>query len=297
MLTVFGSIIVDTLFSVPSLPKEGETILATHLFVGPGGKGANQAVAAAKSGGVVAMVGSVGNDPLAKISLNAFKDALVDTLGVQTVEGSTGSAAVMVDPEGANAISVAPEANKKTNLSQVSEERWTETTTLLMQMEIPLDEIENAIFSARRRRIRSILNLAPAALLDLAALRALDILVVNEIELDMLAKGLALDGDPPVALAKEVADFLGNTLAVTLGSRGALLVSNGEMVRAPALRIEALDTTGAGDAFCGVFAAALDRGHTLEEALQRGSIAGSLACLKTGAQESLPGADEIEAYL
>ena len=104
MLTVFGSIIVDSIFSVPSLPKEGETVLATDLFVGPGGKGANQAVAAAKAGGEVAMVGSVGSDASAQISMDAFASAGVDVLSIQSVKGPTGSAAVMVDASGANAI-------------------------------------------------------------------------------------------------------------------------------------------------------------------------------------------------
>lgn len=297
MLTVFGSIIIDTIFSVPTLPRPGETVLADTLFVGPGGKGANQAVAAAKIGAEVAMVGSVGSDAMAQISMQAFEGAGVGVSGVQAVAGPTGSAAVMVDAGGANAICVAPAANRQTVATQMTDAVWDRTTTLLMQMEVPFGEIEAAITEARRRGVRSILNLAPAAPLGLEALKALDILIVNEVELAMLASQLRLNGDSHEAIARAAAGVLGITLVVTLGETGALCVSGDKVLAAPALAIDPVDTTGAGDAFCGVFAAALDVDLCLEDALARGCIAGSLACLKTGAQECLPTADALRQYL
>lgn len=297
MLTVFGSIIVDSIFSVPSLPREGETVLADDLFIGPGGKGANQAVAAAKAGGKVAMVGSVGSDATARICLDAFEAAGVDTSGIAVREGPTGSAAVQVAANGANQISVAPAANRMTQAAQITEARWQETSTLVMQMEIPFGEIEAAIFEASRRGVRSILNLAPAAPLGLEALKALDILIANEVELEMLAGILGTRGDSHVAMAQEAAAALGHAVVVTLGGDGAALArghdGDDKTFIAPALDITPVDTTGAGDAFCGVFAASLDAGDTLEDALRRGCIGGSLACLKTGAQESQPRAEEI----
>lgn len=296
MLTVFGSIIVDSIFSVPFLPKEGETVLADDLFIGPGGKGANQAVAAAKAGGrgKVAMVGSVGSDATARICLEAFDAAGVDTSGIAVRKGPTGSAAVQVAANGANQISVAPAANRMTQAAQMSEARWQETSTLLMQMEVPFKEIEAAIFEASRRGVRSILNLAPAAPLGLEALKSLDLLIANEVELEMLAGILNLGSGSDEELALRAEKALGHDVVVTLGSAGAILVSDGEVLRAPALDIMPIDTTGAGDAFCGVFAAALDAGHTKEEALKRGCIAGSLTCLTTGAQESQPMNEEID---
>lgn len=297
MLTVFGSIIVDTIFSVPSLPRPGETVLADALFVGPGGKGANQAVAAAKVGAEVAMVGSVGSDAMAQISMQAFAAAGVGVSGVQTVEGPTGSAAVMVDAGGANAICVALAANRQTAAAQMTDTVWDRTTTLLMQMEIPFGEIEAAIVQASKRGVRSILNLAPAAPLGLEALKALDILIVNEVELEMLANQLGLKAGSHEAMARAAANTLDVTVVVTLGETGALCVSGDSILTAPALAIDPVDTTGAGDAFCGVFAAALNAGLCLEVALRRGCVAGSLACLKTGAQESLPTADELSKYL
>lgn len=297
MLTVFGSIIIDNIFSVPSLPRPGETVLADDLIIGPGGKGANQAVAAAKSGGTVAMVGSVGEDASARLSMAAFEAAGVDTSGVQTVKGPSGSAAVLVDAQGANAISVAPAANHKTRAAQMTEALWQQTTTLVMQMEIPFGEIEAAIFEARARGVRSVLNLAPAAPLGMDALKALDVLIANEVELEMLAEYLDLGGGSHEDLATSAAKALGHLVVVTLGAGGALLTSGADVCQAPALGITPVDTTGAGDAFCGVFAAALDAGLTSQEALIRGCVAGSLACLKTGAQESLPTAEEIEKHL
>lgn len=297
MLTVFGSIIVDNIFSVPSLPRQGETVLADDLTIGPGGKGANQAVAAAKIGADVAMVGSVGNDALAQISMAAFEACGVDFSGVQTVKGPTGSAAVLVGPGGANAISVAPAANHKTRAAQMTEALWQQTTTLLMQMEIPFGEIEAAIFEARARRVRSVLNLAPAAPLGMDALKALDVLIANEVELEMLAEILNLGPGSHEDLATRAAKALGHLVVVTLGGGGAILASGADICQAPALDITPVDTTGAGDAFCGVFAAALDAGLTSQEALIRGCVAGSLACLKTGAQQSLPTAEEITVYL
>lgn len=297
MLTVFGSIIVDNIFSVPSLPRPGETVLADSLFTGPGGKGANQAVAAAKSGGTVAMVGSVGSDAMAQISMEAFEVSGVDTSGIEVREGPTGSAAVQVDPGGANQISVAPAANRLTEATQLTEARWQETSTLLMQMEIPFPEIESAIIEAKERGVRSLLNLAPAAPLGLDALKALDILIANEVELEMLADILDLPQKPHEALARDVEARLGTDLVVTLGSAGAIHVSGTHVLTAPALDITPVDTTGAGDAFCGVFAASLDAGLATEDALRRGCIAGSLACLKTGAQESTPGKAEIDRHV
>lgn len=288
MLTVFGSIIVDNIYSVPNLPARGETVLAQDLFVGPGGKGANQAVAAAKAGGTVQMVGSVGDDALKDISLNAFVDAGVDASAVQSTSGPTGSAAVLVDTNGSNAISVAPGANQKTRVSQLTEETWATTSTLLLQMEIPFPEIESAIFEARERGVRSLLNLAPAAALSTEAFKALDILIVNEVELAQLCGYLGLGAGTDEELARRAVDTLGVALVVTLGEQGALAIEGKTVLTCPALAIDAVDTTGAGDAFCGVFAASLDAGLAMEVALQRGCVAGSLTCLKTGAQESQP---------
>ena len=299
MLTVFGSIIVDNIYSVPNLPARSETVLAHDLFVGPGGKGANQAVAAAKAGSKVAMIGSVGDDGLKDISLNAFAKAGVDVNAVQSVFGPTGSAAVLVDSQGANAISVASGANQKTRVSQMTGDVWSQTSTLLMQMEIPFPEIESAIFEARERGVRSVLNLAPAAALSKDAFKAVDILIANEVELGQLCGFLGLDHSVGTdeEMARKVSRVLGTGLVVTLGEQGALYSCEDTFLSVPALDIQPLDTTGAGDAFCGVFAAGLDAGLDLETALRRGGVAGSLTCLKTGAQESQPTVQSIGEHM
>lgn len=297
MLTVFGSIIVDNIFTVPSLPQQGETILATKLYTGPGGKGANQAVAASHCSANVAMVGSVGSDAIANTSLDSFRKAGVDIANIQRVDGPTGTAAVVVDSNGANAITVAPAANFATHIGQLNDQLLDQTSTLLMQMEIPVDAIEQAIFKAKKMGVRSILNLAPAAPLSIEALTALDIVIVNEVELEMLGAILKLSAQTHIEMAEKTAAQLSHPVLVTLGSNGAIYACNDGILAVPALDIKPVDTTGAGDTFCGVFTSALDDGMSIEDAMRRGCIAGSLACLKTGAQESQPTKQEIEQYL
>lgn len=297
MLTVFGSLIVDHIHSVPALPTVGETVLANNLLVAPGGKGANQAAAAAKAGGQVAMVGSVGSDGQGGLLTTALQEAGVRTGAIQTVPGATGSAAVLVGPGGENAISVAASANRQTNAGQMTEAIWQETTTLLQQMEVPPQETIAVLNEARQRGVRSLLNLAPAAAFAPEALRLVDVLIVNEVELEQVAAFLGIERAAPEALLAPVIKATGRALVVTLGAEGALFGSGDQRLSAPALAIEPVDTTGAGDAFCGVFAAALDAGYDTAHALRRGAVAGSLACLKTGAQESQPTSTEIDAHL
>lgn len=292
MIVVFGSIIVDHLFAVPVLPRRGETVLGERYSVMPGGKGANQALAAARDGASVELVGAVGNDHLALLALEGARNAGVKLAGIRTVDLPTGAAAVGIDPHGDNQIMVAAGAN------QAASADWLDGVLspgkiLVLQRELPQTETERAIAKAKSAGCRVILNLAPALPLALEALRMVDILVVNEIEATALVNTLGLSRSD----AHSLSQALDVSIIVTLGEEGAQSCEQGRLWRTPALKIAVVDTTGAGDAFVGVLAAALERGLTLDQGVRRGCVAGSLSCRATGAQAALPDSAAIEAGL
>jgi ribokinase len=292
MIVVFGSIIVDHLFAVPVLPRRGETVLGEAYSVMPGGKGANQAVAAARDGARVHLVGAVGSDHLAPVALDSVRRVGVDLSAVRTVSHPTGAAAVGIDAKGENQIMVAAGANLAVEAEWL-EGLLTPQTILVLQRELRQSETEKAIARAARASSRIVLNLAPALDLAEAALRAVDILVVNEIEAATLAARFTLAASTAPALAAA----LGTTVIVTLGEQGAQTADRGRVWHTPALKVDVVDSTGAGDAFVGVLAAALDRGLALDAAVRRACVAGSLSCRATGAQAALPDSAAIDMAL
>ena len=295
MLLVFGSINVDLLFEVPALPRPGETVLCPGYQLAAGGKGANQAAAAARAGATVRMVGHVGDDSFGSFARRALAAAGVDGTTVATSSRATGIAVIGVDRTAENQIMVASGANLDTSAGQVADADLAPGVTLLCQNEVRPEATFALLERATRRGARTILNLAPAGGLPAAALRSLDLLVLNEIEAQT-ALGGAAPGDP-AALAGALAARAALTCVVTLGAGGALAIGPQGAHRIAALPVEAVDTTGAGDAFVGVLAAALDQGHDLAAALARASVAAGLACTRIGAQTSQPTAAEIEARL
>ena len=297
MIIVFGSLNADFVFTVETLARPGETVLASDLNIMAGGKGGNQALAAAKAGGDVRMVGAVGQDGNADIALSGLRQAEVDLSSLASVERPTGMATIMVDQAGENSIAVFPGANDAAHADQVSDEQLTADTTLLLQMEVPRPQIEALIHRARARSVRTILNLAPAGKTALSALRSLDILIVNETEFAMVASLLELKAsDPTEAAIPHLSEALGTSVIVTLGANGVSAAHEGETFHQPALPIEPVDTVGAGDAFAGAFAAALDTGQPFRDALKFGAIAGALTCTKIGAQTALPDQEMIRAH-
>lgn len=295
MIVVFGSINVDMVLAVPTLPRPGETVLAPGYALVPGGKGANQALAAARAGASVAMFGCVGRDPFAETALAGLRAAGVGLDGVDATETATGCAAVCVDAAGENQIAVASGANLLARADRVPDDMLSGGTTLLLQLEVGRDETRSLAERARARGARVILNAAPAAALSAEFLAMLDVLVVNAIEAAMLAAAVGIAGDDPVAAIQGLARRFGCAAVVTLGAAGAAACVAGETWRIGALGVDTIDTTGAGDAFTGVLAAALDGGAALPDALRPASVAAALACLAEGAQAALPGAAEIEA--
>ena len=297
MIVVFGSINADLVIEVASLPGPGETILAPEYRAVPGGKGANQALAAKRAGGEVAMHGCVGDDPFATIALEFLERDGVDLSGLMRSNRATGCAAVFVDPQGENQIVVASGANRDARMSTISDSALGPDTTLLLQLEVDTTETAALIARARASGARIILNAAPVIPLPETVLAAVDVLIVNHLEATMLAKNLGTPTPDAILAAGRLTRRLGCLTIVTLGCEGAIAFRTDEIWRVDALGVETRDTTGAGDTFAGVFAAALDFGTALPEALARASVGASLACLKIGAQQSIPTASMIEDRL
>jgi ribokinase len=292
MIIVFGSINLDVIFPVPHIPAPGETVLAPSIRIEPGGKGANQAVAAARDGASVVMAGAIGRDTLANSALALLREANVDLTRVVEADVSTGCAAIGVDPAGDNAIMVGSGANLAARQSQIEDALLTPETTLVLQMEVSAEETATLIGRAHAKGARIILNLAPAAALPEAALRSLDVLVVNETESAWLASHLQCPDS-----ASGLRDRLGVTIVRTLGADGLEMATAETVMAIPARAITAVDTTAAGDCFVGVLTAALDRGATLIAALNRATAAAGLCCTRRGSQGSIPSASETDAFV
>ena len=295
-IVVIGSLNMDLVVKAPRMPLAGETIPGRGFRMIPGGKGANQAAAAAKLGCRVAMVGRVGDD--------AFGPRLIENLGQQAVdtrhvwlddEAATGTAMIIVDDTGENSIVVSAGANGRVSKQDVDrvEELLCQAQILLLQFEVPLDTVEYAIDMATRHHVKIILNPAPARPASSELIAKVDYLVPNEIETRTLT-GLKVRG---ISSAEEAArKLLGYGIPVviiTMGEKGALLATEEKVIHVPARNVKAVDTTAAGDAFIGGLAVALIKGFPLEEAVRYATCAGTLAVTKFGAQTSLPSAEEV----
>jgi ribokinase len=292
MIIVFGSINLDLIFSVPALPGRGQTLLARGLSVEPGGKGANQAVAAALQGAAVRLAGAAGQDAFAERALTGLIRAGVDIGAVVRCAMPTGCAAITCAAGGENQIVVAPGANLEARAAQLVDADLGPATLVLLQMETSPQETTALIRRARSRDARTLLNLAPPGPVDLEVLRLVDILVVNEDEAVWLAGHLGTD-----AGAVALQALTGGVVICTWGAQGAEVAGpGGESWREPAPPITPVDTTAAGDCFVGVLAAALDEKQPLRQAVARAVAAASLCCLRPGSQGSLPTRQEIDAW-
>ncbi len=292
-IVVFGSINLDLIFALPHIPAPGETVLGPSTRIEPGGKGANQAVAAARDGAVVVMAGAVGRDALADGALRLLREAGVDLARVVSVEASTGCAAIAVDPAGENAICVGSGANLLATADQLEDALLVPSNTLVLQMEVPAEETALLIERARRSGTCIVLNLAPAAPLPEATLLAVDVLLVNETEGAWLAAHLGCDTSAAALRAR----LGGVAVVLTCGGEGADVACADGTWHAPARQIDPVDTTAAGDCFAGVLAHRLDHGETLRRAVDRASAAAALCCSRAGSQSSLPLAEETDAFI
>jgi len=297
LITVVGSINLDLIADVERLPAPGETVPGSTFRTAPGGKGANQALAAARAGSPVRMIGAVGKDPFATEALQLLREGKVDIAGVRETHASTGVALIFVDGRGENVIVVVPGANGTVLPGDLARLEPAKGEIVLLQQEIPAATIEAAIDAASASGAVSILNTAPFRPETAPLLARADYIVANETEFDLYAEALSLPAGGREDRMLGLAQSTGRTVIVTLGGDGVVAASGGGIVRADAVPVTPVDTVGAGDTFCGYFAAALAAGLTLQDALRRAAAAGSLACLTAGAQPAIPLAKDVEAAL
>lgn len=290
MIVTFGSINVDLIYLVNEIPQAGQTVLARGSRTEAGGKGANQALAAARDGANVVMTGAVGNDAMAPIALQNLESE-VDISRVVRSKEPTGSAAIIIDADGRNMIAVAAGANLVAQSDGVEDELLRNASYVLMQMENDAVQIENLIRRVSNHPAKSILNLAPAYRLDRDLLSLVDIVIVNEDEAEALSGWLGCEPS-----ARSLSEALNTGVLRTMGGEGAEAFINGEKVTVPALRVDAVDTTAAGDCFVGVLASALDRGLSLDAAMRRAAKAAAIACSRPGSQSSIPQNDETDSW-
>jgi ribokinase len=288
VIVVIGSINLDLIAGVDRIPAPGETVPGDSFSTAPGGKGANQALAACRAGVDVRMVGAVGQDAFADDALSILANSGVDLSAVRQTHASTGTALIMVSKDGENVIAVVPGANATLVPGDVATAHLEKNDILLLQHEIPLTVVRRALETARKLGAVSVLNTAPFRAEAAELLAQADYVVANETEFDAYAKLLDLAGTSRDDRMADFAARTGRTIVVTLGARGVQAATPKGTFGARGLVIEPVDTVGAGDTFCGYFAAALSEGAGLEQALRRSAVAGSLACLKPGAQPSIP---------
>jgi ribokinase len=293
-ITVVGSINLDLIATVERLPAPGETVAGGDFGTAPGGKGANQALAARRAGAEVRMIGAVGKDAFAAEALSLLEEGGVDLSHIGRTHASTGTALILVDAKGENVIAVVPGANRSVLPGDLAAAGLKKGEYLLLQQEIPLETVESALKAARKAGAVSVLNTAPFRPEAASFVGEADYVVANETEFDLYADALSL---PPGDRTRRMAAFMERTrrtLIVTLGADGVLAATPDGTLTVPALEVTPVDTVGAGDTFCGYLAAALASGLPLEQALRRAAAAASLACLKEGAQPSIPLAAEVD---
>ena len=297
MIVTVGSINIDLFANVPRLPKPGETIKGTAFSTAPGGKGANQALAAQRAGAQTVMVGAVGKDAFAESALALLKSGGVDLTRVRDVSEPTGVAIIMVGDDGENVIAIISGANMKVANDQYGDLPFAKGDVLLLQLEIGFATIQAAVARARVYGATSILNIAPFHPDGVALMAEADITIANETEFADAATAMALTGDTLEDKMRDFANRTRRTIIVTLGGEGAVAASGTAFHAVPSLKITPIDTVGAGDTFCGYLAAGLQSGLALPDAMRLAAAAGSLACLKPGAQPSIPTLDEVQAAL
>ena len=298
-ILVIGSINIDLVVYAQRHPIPGETILGERFFTFPGGKGANQAIAAARLGGNVQIVGRIGNDTFGQELLENLNKNQVDTQTVRKADEPTGTALITVNAKGQNTISVVPGANatlKKADIDLLKE-TIRETKVLVLQLEIPLNVVVHAINIAYDFGTTILLNPAPAAQIPIETLRKVTFIIPNESELALLS-GKETDSFVNCRTAANHLFASGcKQIILTRGEHGAYYLSPDHHIFAPPFNVPVVDTTAAGDAFIGGFAVALAEEMDLHEALLRASAAGALAVTKAGAQTSIPLKSEVEAFL
>ena len=297
---MIGSANVDFTVALARLPRPGETVSGGTLLVNHGGKGANQAVAARRLGAEVRLIACVGDDASGRAIRDALGGEGIGVVGVaSTATAATGTALIVVDPEGRNQIAVAPGANRALGVEHVGARRddfgWAEV--VVCQLETPLETVTWALGEARRRGVPTLLNPAPVPDGGIELWPLVDYLTPNEGEAERLTGIAVRDPASAVAAAGALRERGVGTVVVTLGAQGAVASTLDGTTHIPAFAVMAVDTTAAGDAFNGAFAVALAEGRPLAAALRFASGAAALTCTRRGAQASLPSREEVARLL
>jgi ribokinase len=288
-ILVAGSANLDFVVRASHVPRPGETVLGRDLAMIPGGKGANQAVACARAGGAkTRMLVALGQDSSASMLEESLRSAGVELHIVRAEKAATGVALICLSDDAENAITVAPGANAMLRAADMPDLGG--VAYLLLQLETPLETVLGLASQARARGIKVVLNAAPAQTLSDELLAAVDVLIVNQDELTRIAMQQG-------SVAEALSSVNVPCAVVTLGSRGCCACDRGEFVLQPAFKVSSIDTTAAGDTFCGVLVAALNAGAALAESLRRASAAAALATTRIGAQASIPTYDEVEDFM
>jgi ribokinase len=299
-VAVVGSFNMDLVFAAPRRPESGETLTGTAFGLFIGGKGANQAVAAARAGGSVQMVGRLGADDFGNQIVTALDQEGVGLRhAVRDANEGTGVAGIVVEESGANSIVVVPRANGRLSAKDVQRARGAigAAGVLLLQLEVPLEACAAAARVARSAGVTVVLNPAPAQDLPDSLLAQVDVLVPNEHETQQLTGLPASTGEQARQAARALLAKGVRAVVLTLGERGALVVDGDGVMEVPTYPVRVVDTTAAGDAFCGALAVALAEGRPLREAAQFACAAGALACTVLGAGPSLPHRADVERLL
>ena len=299
-ITVIGSSNVDLIMKMKRLPEKGETVTDAEFMQVYGGKGANQAVAAARAGGEVSFISAVGNDAYTPKMLDNYREDGIETDAIfQEPDIPSGHALVMIGEGGENLISVAPGANYRLTPERIDEvaETIEESDLILMQFEIPADTIQRVMEIANRLDIPVIWNYAPALPFPRNKVGKTDILIVNELEAGYLSGHSAASGLDVEEAAQKLHQMGIDRVIITLGKRGVFALAEEGTVTVPAFEVDAVDTTSAGDVFCGCFSVALLEGQSLEESIRFANAASAICVTRMGAQPSVPTREEIDAFL
>ena len=303
-VTVVGSLNIDLVCHATQRPKKGETLIGDAFDIFTGGKGFNQATAAARLGAEVTLVGSVGADPFGEMLLIATENEGIDNRFVRKcTDTGTGVATIVVEPDGDNSIIVVPRANMALTIGDIdaAADVIADADVLLLQLETPIDASKHAAAIAKAHSTTVILNPAPAQPLPDSLLRYVDILTPNESETELLSE-MQVSNDEEArnaaaVLRARMTDTETSTVVLTLGERGALMLTATISERVPAYAVEAVDTTGAGDAFCGALATALASGETLHTAIAFANAAGAAAVTVVGATPSMPTRAKVDLLM
>lgn len=297
-ICIIGSLNMDLVVNVDTMPKPGQTIIGSNFKEVPGGKGANQAVAMARLNGNVSMIGKVGEDGFGQTLINSLKNDKVDTTYIRTSKGATGVALITVDKNAQNSIVVSPGANFEVKEDDIDNniEAIKNSDIVVLQLETPLNTIKYALNKAKELNKYTILNPAPAVKLDDEIIKNVDLLTPNETELEIIS-GVSIETEEDIQKAAQIMIEKGvKELIVTLGSKGSLYINKEKSMFKKAYKVEAVDTTAAGDSYTGALAVALSQDKNIEDAMDFASKVGALSVLKEGAQSSLPTLEDVKNF-